>query len=100
MKKKLNMETQEGSKLIKELTVKVFQQITEKEVMELRKIFEVDSCKYQQLIKLKYIGPLGLLSLNYVITKEVEAVLYEFINEILHKVPVSGSNNYLKLEIQ
>ncbi|MGG3926887.1 hypothetical protein ABET51_12890 [Metabacillus fastidiosus] len=98
-KQELSLKTEQHSKLITNIVEKAFTGIKTSEIVELRNIYEKNRYTYYNKIKLKYIGLLGLLALNYNVTEEVENNIFFLIHDIIHKITVN-TNDDSELTIQ
>jgi hypothetical protein len=92
-KKELNLKTEQHSKLIKGIVEKALTGIRVNDIIELKDLCKKDKDTYYNKIKLKYIGFLGLLSLNYNITQEVEEYVFFFIHDLIHQITVSAGDD-------
>lgn len=92
-KKELNLKSEKHSKLITNIVEKALAGISIKEIIELRKVGAENRYEYYNRIKLKYIGMLGLLGINYEITEEVESRLFFLIHDIIQQITVEKYEN-------
>lgn len=90
MKKSLNVKRSSRMELLQEIAFKSLKNVTVGEIVNLRKISEVDKIAYFNNLKLKYILHLGLLGLKYKINNEIEHTLFSYIDYLIHELPVEN----------
>lgn len=88
MKKELNMQLDEHLDLLKDIANKSLNGISVKEILNLRQTYHLNEYEYCNLIKLRYIVPLGLLGLEYFISAEVERIVFFYIHHQIQQLPV------------
>lgn len=89
MKTKLNLHSEQHSKLISDIIEKALYGITPNEIIKLKNICEKDRYVYYSHVKLKYTTMLGLLGLKYQITEEIEETIFFFIHDIIQRITIS-----------
>ena len=90
MKKSLNIKQSSHMEIIQEVAFKSIKRVTVSEIINLRKLSEVDNTAYCNNLKLKYILHLGLLGLTFIINKEIEHIVFSYIDYLIHELPVEN----------
>jgi hypothetical protein len=87
MKKELNLDIESHMKLLEDTAFEAISGISAKEILELKAICSKDRYTYFNLVKLRYIVPLGMLGFTYQINTAIEKVLFYYINYLIHALP-------------
>ena len=93
MRKRININHHSHMELLQEVAFKSIKGITVSEIINLRKLSEVDSTAYNNNLKLKYILHLGLLGLKFKINNEIEHIVFGYIHYLIHELPVENMEN-------
>ncbi|MDF2039347.1 MULTISPECIES: hypothetical protein [Cytobacillus] len=88
MKKEFNLQLDAHMELLQGIAYKSINGIKINEILELRNICKEDNYQYFNRIKLLYIIFLGRLGLEYDINQGIEKALFNYINYIIHILPV------------
>jgi hypothetical protein len=99
MKQELNLQLDAHMNLLQNIAFQAISGIKVKEVSELRNICKKDKDKYFNHIKLRYIVFLGGLGLNYKISQDIERVLFNYINYLIHELPVENKDSNAQFNI-
>lgn len=86
-KKELNLDNEAHMELLQDIAYKAINGIGAKDIIELKELCLKDHYEYFNRVKIKYIVPLGMLSLTYQINTGIEKILFNYINYLIQELP-------------